>query len=150
MCLKESLRLFSPVPFIQREFTHDFEVEGRTFPAGTPVTVHIYGLHHNEDVWENPTEYNPERFNKDNLAKMDTYQFVPFSAGPRFVCYFLLGYLVVIIMYTDCQTCLSWLYVETVSGILTIICTSTYCVHVVTVHSILTSHQRILLVCLFG
>lgn len=83
MCLKESLRHFSPVPFIQREFTHDFEVEGRKFPAGTPVTVHIYGVHHNEDVWEDPMEYNPERFSKEGIEKMDNYQFVPFSAGPR-------------------------------------------------------------------
>ncbi|XP_052286014.1 cytochrome P450 4F6-like isoform X2 [Dreissena polymorpha] len=83
MCIKESLRNYSPVPFIQREFTHDFEIEGRKFPAGTPVTVHIYGVHHNSDVWENPMEYSPERFSKENVAKMDSYQFVPFSAGPR-------------------------------------------------------------------
>ncbi|XP_053389637.1 ultra-long-chain fatty acid omega-hydroxylase-like [Mercenaria mercenaria] len=83
MCLKESLRNYSPVPFIQREFTHDFEVEGRKFPAGTPVTVHIYGVHHNRDVWEDPMSYKPERFSKENVAKMDSYQFVPFSAGPR-------------------------------------------------------------------
>lgn len=83
MCLKESLRNYSPVPFIQREFTHDFEVDGRKFPAGTPVTVHIYGVHHNIDIWEDPMTYKPERFSKENVAKMDSYQFVPFSAGPR-------------------------------------------------------------------
>ena len=83
MCIKEGLRNYSPVPFIQREFTHDFEVDGHTYPKGTPVTLHIYGLHHNKDLWEKPLSYIPERFCKDNVAKMDPFQFVPFSAGPR-------------------------------------------------------------------
>ena len=29
-------------------------------------------------------EFIPERFSKENAAKMDPYQFVPFSAGPRY------------------------------------------------------------------
>ncbi|KAH3827497.1 hypothetical protein DPMN_129432 [Dreissena polymorpha] len=45
MSIKESLRNYSPVPFIQLEFTHDLEIEGRKFPAGTPDTVQIYGVH---------------------------------------------------------------------------------------------------------
>ena len=51
--------------------------------AGTTVSLHIYGLHHNKNVWDKPMEYIPERFSKDNCAKMDPFQFVPFSAGPR-------------------------------------------------------------------
>ncbi|KAL4221389.1 hypothetical protein ACF0H5_019647 [Mactra antiquata] len=83
MCIKEGMRHHSPVPFIQREFTHDFVIDGRTFPAGTSVSLHIFGLHHNETVWDKPMEYIPERFSKENVAKMDSFQFVPFSAGPR-------------------------------------------------------------------
>lgn len=83
MCIKEGMRHHSPVPFIQREFTHDFQIDGKTFPAGTTVSLHIFGLHHNESVWEKPMEYIPERFSKENIAKMDSFQFVPFSAGPR-------------------------------------------------------------------
>lgn len=83
MCIKEGMRLHSPVPFIQRQFTHDFQIDGKTFPAGTVVSLHIFGLHHNESVWEKPMDYIPERFSKENIGKMDTFQFVPFSAGPR-------------------------------------------------------------------
>ena len=83
MCIKEGLRHYSPVPFIQREFTHDFEVDGHIYPKGTSVTLHIYGLHHNKDLWDDPMSYIPERFSKDNIAKMDPFQFTPFSAGPR-------------------------------------------------------------------
>lgn len=83
MCIKEGMRDHCPVPFIQREFTHDFEINGHKFPPGTTVSLHIYGLHHNKHVWDRPNEYIPERFSKDNVASMDPYQFVPFSAGPR-------------------------------------------------------------------
>ena len=48
------------------------------------LQVNILMLHHNEHVWgKDHMEYKPERFNKDNVAKMDPYQFVPFSGGPR-------------------------------------------------------------------
>lgn len=33
MCIKEGLRHYPPVSFIQREFTQDFELDGRTFPG---------------------------------------------------------------------------------------------------------------------
>ena len=32
MCIKEGMRDHCPVPFIQREFTHDFEINGHKFP----------------------------------------------------------------------------------------------------------------------
>ncbi|KAL3861960.1 hypothetical protein ACJMK2_007967 [Sinanodonta woodiana] len=83
MVIKEGMRFHGPVFAVQRQFTKDFELDGHTFPAGTIVTVQILNLHHNKDVWDNPEEFIPERFSKENSAKMDSYQYVPFSAGPR-------------------------------------------------------------------
>ena len=34
-------------------------------------------------MWPDPFKYDPERFRKENISKMDSYAFVPFSAGPR-------------------------------------------------------------------
>jgi len=48
------------------------------------VTVNIYALHHLDDFWDKPMEYNPDRFSKDNISKIDPFLFVPFSAGPRY------------------------------------------------------------------
>ncbi|KAL3861963.1 hypothetical protein ACJMK2_007970 [Sinanodonta woodiana] len=83
MVIKESIRFHCPVFSIQRQFTKDFELDGHAFPAGTVVSVLILNLHHNKDVWGNPEEFVPERFSKENSATMDSYQYVPFSAGPR-------------------------------------------------------------------
>lgn len=32
-------------------------------------------------------EFKPERFNRDNSEKRDSFAFCPFSAGPRFVVF---------------------------------------------------------------
>ncbi|XP_033745790.1 cytochrome P450 4F6-like [Pecten maximus] len=83
LCIKEGLRLHSPVSFIQRNTTQPFVVEGYHIPVGTSVAIQIYNLHHNPDVWEDPMEFRPERFLPENSVGRDSYAFVPFSAGPR-------------------------------------------------------------------
>lgn len=83
MCIKEGMRLHSPVPGVARESTREITIDGQTFPKGTMFSLSLHQLHKNPDVWENANEYDPERFSKENVTKMDTYAFCPFSAGPR-------------------------------------------------------------------
>jgi len=54
MCIKESMRLHCPVPFIQRETTSGITVDGVTLPLNSIVGANIYGLHHNPVVWDDP------------------------------------------------------------------------------------------------
>ena len=77
------MRLHVPVPFIARMTTKPVTIDGYTVPAGTLCSCHLWNLHHNPDVWEDPDEYKPERFSKENIASMDSFAFLPFSAGPR-------------------------------------------------------------------
>ncbi|KAL4240868.1 hypothetical protein ACF0H5_001653 [Mactra antiquata] len=84
MCIKEGMRLHSPVAIVARVTTKPFELDGIVAPPDTNVMVNIWMLHHNEHVWgKDHMEFKPDRFSKDNAAKMDPYQFVPFSGGPR-------------------------------------------------------------------
>nr|KAG5687126.1 hypothetical protein BaRGS_034039 [Batillaria attramentaria] len=83
MCIKETLRLYSPVTYIQRELTRDTEIDGHTVPAGCIVNIGIYDVHHNRTVWENAMEFQPERFTEENASARSPYAFIPFSAGPR-------------------------------------------------------------------
>jgi cytochrome P450 len=85
MCIKEGLRLHSPVPFVLRQATAATELDGVVFPEGTRILVHLYNLHHNEAVWPEPHQYRPDRFTAEAVSKRDTFAFVPFSAGPRCV-----------------------------------------------------------------
>ncbi|XP_076107037.1 ultra-long-chain fatty acid omega-hydroxylase-like isoform X1 [Mytilus galloprovincialis] len=83
MCLKEAMRLHTPVPFIQRELTEPMELDGHEAPAGTQISIMLYNCHHNPLVWPNSMDYIPERFSPENVEKRDAYAFIPFSAGPR-------------------------------------------------------------------
>lgn len=85
MCIKEGMRLHSPVPFIQRQSTKELEIEGHRFPPGTYFSISLSSVHINPTVWKDPMKYDPERFSKENIMnnKGYTYSFVPFSAGPR-------------------------------------------------------------------
>ncbi|XP_039462493.1 cytochrome P450 4F3-like [Oreochromis aureus] len=84
MCIKESLRLHSPVPGVTRKYTQDMVLPGnRTVPAGTICLVSIYGTHHNPTVWTNPHKFDPLRFDLSNKKSQASHAFIPFSSGPR-------------------------------------------------------------------
>lgn len=84
MCIKESLRMYPPVPNISRELSKPMMFMDRELPPGTIIDINILNLHHNPVVWgKDHLVYNPDRFLPDNMAKMDPYAFIPFSAGPR-------------------------------------------------------------------
>ncbi|NXM33589.1 CP4B1 protein, partial [Oxyruncus cristatus] len=84
MCIKESLRLFPPVPFVSRQLSKPITFpDGRSLPAGCQVGLSIFAIHRNRDVWENPEIFDPLRFSPENSAQRHSYAFLPFSAGPR-------------------------------------------------------------------
>ncbi|XP_033748762.1 cytochrome P450 4F6-like isoform X1 [Pecten maximus] len=79
--IKESLRMYTPVPLISRVTTHETEIDGLIIPANNQITILIDAMNHREDVWKDPETFRPDRFLDD--SSRDPYSFVPFSAGPR-------------------------------------------------------------------
>ncbi|KAK1407512.1 hypothetical protein QVD17_39128 [Tagetes erecta] len=81
----ETLRRHSPVPIIPLRHVHeDTVLGGYHVPAGTELAVNIYGCNMEKSVWENPGEWSPERFMKDN-EKLDFQTTMAFGGGKR-VC----------------------------------------------------------------
>ncbi|KAM8871748.1 cytochrome P450 4F3 isoform 1-T1 [Synchiropus picturatus] len=84
MCIREALRLHSPVQAVTRRYTQDMKLPGgRSVPKGAICLVSIYGTHHNPDVWMNPHEFDPFRFEPKNQDGRSSHAFIPFSSGPR-------------------------------------------------------------------
>ncbi|PVD31378.1 hypothetical protein C0Q70_06790 [Pomacea canaliculata] len=83
MCIKEGLRLHSPIPFIYRQLSQDLELDGFIAPKGVIVCIALYNIHHNPKVWEDSLEFRPERFTEENMKSRSPYAFIPFSAGKR-------------------------------------------------------------------
>ncbi|KAL8244298.1 hypothetical protein R6Q59_010556 [Mikania micrantha] len=81
----ETLRRHSPVPIIPPRHVHeDTVLGGYHVPRGTELVVNIYGCNMEKSVWENPEEWNPERFMKENET-IDFQRTVAFGGGKR-VC----------------------------------------------------------------
>ncbi|XP_010608553.1 cytochrome P450 4B1 [Fukomys damarensis] len=84
MCIKESFRLYPPVPQVYRQLSKPVDfVDGRSLPAGSLVSLHIYALHRNSAVWPDPEVFDPLRFSPENASGRHPFAFMPFSAGPR-------------------------------------------------------------------
>ncbi|XP_023076978.1 cytochrome P450 4B1 isoform X3 [Piliocolobus tephrosceles] len=84
MCIKESFRLYPPVPQVYRQLSKPVTfVDGRSLPAGSLISMHIYALHRNSAVWPDPEVFDPLRFSTENASKRHPFAFMPFSAGPR-------------------------------------------------------------------
>ncbi|XP_026746048.1 cytochrome P450 4d2-like [Trichoplusia ni] len=80
MVLKESLRICPPVPLIERRITKDCEVGGIKFVKGTSVMIDIYQIQRQPDLFDDPLEFRPERFEKPLKS---AFSWLAFSAGPR-------------------------------------------------------------------
>ncbi|XP_058793775.1 cytochrome P450 4C1-like [Phymastichus coffea] len=83
MVIKEVLRFYPSVPSISRYVDTETVLDGYIIPKGTTLSVNIYMLHHNPEVWENPEKFDPDRFLPENIHSKKWYAHVPFSAGPR-------------------------------------------------------------------
>lgn len=82
MCIKETLRLYPPVPFVSRMLSTPVTFpDGRSLPKGITVQLTFYGLHHNPTVWPNPEVFDPYRFAPE--SSRHSHAFLPFSGGAR-------------------------------------------------------------------
>jgi cytochrome P450 len=81
--LKESMRLYPPVPIMSRQAVADAQIGAHRIRAGTSVLIPIYVIHRHTRRWEDPDAFDPGRFALEREAKMPRYQYMPFGAGPR-------------------------------------------------------------------
>ncbi|XP_061126471.1 cholesterol 24-hydroxylase-like isoform X1 [Syngnathus typhle] len=79
--LKETLRIYPTAPGTSRELINDIVVDDIRVPAGAVCVFSSYVSSRMEKFFENPLEFNPDRFHPD--APKPYYCYYPFSLGPR-------------------------------------------------------------------
>lgn len=82
--IKETLRLFPPIPLVARKCDQDIQVKTGTIPKGSTIMIGLSKIHRDRNQWgENANDFCPERFLAENMHDVHPYSFVSFSKGPR-------------------------------------------------------------------
>jgi len=79
--LKETMRIFPAGTWTGRLAMKDFELDSHPLPKGTWVVMSPYITHRLPEVFSDPYQFKPERW---LTAHHSAYEFMPFSAGPRY------------------------------------------------------------------
>ena len=85
MVIEEAMRLYPPSWQVMRQAIADDEIGGYPIAGHTIIFWSQYVVHRHPDFWENPDEFRPERFAREEVQKRHSYAYIPFSGGPR-VC----------------------------------------------------------------
>lgn len=113
LIVAETLRLFPQPPLLIRRALkpdtlpggYNGDKNGYAIPAGTDIFISVYNLHRSPYFWENPQEFEPERFQVKKASEgiegwdgfdpsrspgalypneiVSDFSFLPFGGGPR-------------------------------------------------------------------
>lgn len=83
--MKETLRLHMVAPFlIPHRPSQTTVVSGFTIPKDSKVFINVWAIHRNPNVWENPLEFDPDRFlDKSYDFNGNDFNYLPFGSGRR-------------------------------------------------------------------
>jgi cytochrome P450 len=81
--LAESMRMFPPAFFVEREPREDFVLDGHRIPAGTQILMSQYLVHRDPRWYREPERFRPERWGEPGTEAMPRFSYFPFGGGPR-------------------------------------------------------------------
>lgn len=77
--IKEALRLFPPIPLMQRTVLRPVRIGDVDLGPGDEVVCAIYVMHRSPRVWDRPAVFDPDRF--DSARGCHRFSSMPFGAG---------------------------------------------------------------------
>jgi cytochrome P450 len=79
--VEESMRLYPPVPRMDRQAIAADSLDGHEIAAGDIVSVWPWLVHRHQDLWEDPDAFDIGRFSPEK--RRHRFQYIPFGGGPR-------------------------------------------------------------------
>ena len=83
--VKESMRLYPPAYAIGREAIEPCEIAGFHVPARTQLFAFQWVTQRDPRYFDNPDNFDPDRWTDDFISRLPKYAYFPFGGGPR-VC----------------------------------------------------------------
>ncbi|KAL3499744.1 hypothetical protein ACH5RR_038837 [Cinchona calisaya] len=83
--MKEQLRLHPALPLLVPHCpSKTCIVGGYTIPKGARVFINVWAIHRDPNIWENPSDFRPERFLASKLDYSgNDFNYFPFGSGRR-------------------------------------------------------------------
>ncbi|XP_078583909.1 cholesterol side-chain cleavage enzyme, mitochondrial-like [Branchiostoma floridae x Branchiostoma japonicum] len=81
--IKEILRLYPVVYVLSRVLNYDAVVHGYKVPAGKKLVMCPYVMGRDPKIFDNPEEFRPERWYRENRESVKAFSWLPFGFGPR-------------------------------------------------------------------
>jgi cytochrome P450 len=81
--LRESMRLYPPVWTMGRYVEKDYPVGEYTIPAGSSILMSQYVMHHDPQYYEEPEQFNPDRWTAKFKTDLPRFSYFPFGGGIR-------------------------------------------------------------------
>ena len=81
--IRETLRLYPPVYILPRMSATDLEIGGYHIPEGERVNSMLWKIQRDERFFENPHEFDPDRWDGDLQSEIHNFAYAPFGGGPR-------------------------------------------------------------------
>lgn len=81
----ETLRMYPPVGNLSRKTIKDYKIPDTDLivPKGTMISITVYGIHRDCEIYPNPNNFDPDRFTPEEIQKRHPYAYIPFGKGPR-------------------------------------------------------------------
>jgi cytochrome P450 len=82
---QETLRLYPALPIFGRTVDREVELGDVTLEAGSHVLLSPYVTHRDEEFWDDPERFDPDRFWPERHDERPAFAYFPFSGG-RHAC----------------------------------------------------------------
>ncbi|MEM7038945.1 MAG: cytochrome P450, partial [Bacteroidota bacterium] len=80
---KEAMRIYPPAYVLSRQAREKDQVQQFAVRKNTPVILSVFHLHRDQQFWEDPLSFRPDRFSQKKMSEEERNYYYPFGGGPR-------------------------------------------------------------------